>query len=83
MENTKKIIVTPVVQTITVGYKEELAYTFDELPESMQQSLIDNFDRKALEDGFFDAGIYLVVDDLIDTIYGKYKLPVTRIPWDL
>lgn len=83
MENTKKVIITPIVQTITVGYKEELAYTFDELPESMQQSLIDNFDRKALEDGFFDAGIYLVVGDLIDTIYGKYKLPVTRIPWDL
>ena len=83
MKNTKKIIVTPVVQTITVGYKEELAYTFDELPESMQQSLIDNFDRKALKVGFFYAGIYLVVDDLIDTIYGKYKLPVTRIPWDL
>lgn len=83
MENTKKVIITPVVQTITVGYKEEPAYTFDELSKGVQQSLIDNFDHEALEDDFFDFGIYLVVDDLIDTIYGKYKLPVTGIPWDL
>ena len=30
MENTKKVIITPIVQTITVGYKAELVYTFDE-----------------------------------------------------
>lgn len=83
MENTKKLIITPVVQTITVGYKAEPAYTFDELSEDVQQSLIDNFDREALESGFFDYGIDLVIDNYIDTIYEKYKLPVTRIPWDL
>ena len=83
MENTKKFIITPIVQTAVVGYRKDPAYTFDELPESVQQSLIDNFDREALEDGFFDVDIDFIVDDLIDTIYEKYKLPVTRIPWEL
>lgn len=82
MENTKKFIVTPITETITVGYKAEPAYTFDELTENVQQSLIDNFDREALEEDFFDLDIDFVLDDLIDTIYEKYKLPVTRIPWD-
>ena len=35
------------------------------------------------EDDFFNVDIDFVIDDLIDTIYEKYKLPVTRIPWDL
>lgn len=83
MENTKKIAVTPIVQTTVVGYKAEPVYTFDELPASVQRSLIENFDREALESVFFDYGIDLVIYDLIDTIYGKYKLPVTQIPWDL
>lgn len=83
MENMKKFIITPIVQTAVVGYKEEPVYTFDELPKGVQQSLIDNFDHEALEDGFFDFCIDLVIDNLIDTIYEKYKLPVTRIPWDL
>lgn len=83
MENKKKVIITPVTQTAVVGYREEPAYTFDELPKDVQQSLIDNFDRETLEDGFFDLGIDLIIDALIDTIYEKYKLPVTRIPWDL
>lgn len=83
MENKKKFIITPIVQTAVVGYRKDPAYTFDELPESMQQSLIDNFDREALEDDFFNVDIDFVIDDLIDTIYEKYKLPVTRIPWDL
>lgn len=49
----------------------------------MQQSLIENFDRETLEDDFFDFGINFVIDDYMDTIYEKYKLPVTRIPYDL
>jgi hypothetical protein len=42
MENTKKVIITPVVQTITVGYRKDPVYTFDELPESVQRQLIDD-----------------------------------------
>lgn len=42
MENKKKAIITPVVQTITVGYKAEPAYTFDELPEDVQRQLIND-----------------------------------------
>lgn len=83
MEKTKKLIITPVVQTVVIGYKAEPVYTFDELPEDVQQSLIDNFDREALEEDFFNVDIDFFIDDLIDTIYEKYKLPVTRIPWDL
>ena len=83
MENTKKVIITPVTQIITVGYKAEPAYTFDELSKCVQQSSIDNFDRETLESDFFDVDIDFIIDNLIDTIYEKYKLPVTRIPWDL
>ena len=42
MENTKKVIITPVVQTITVGYKTEPVYTFDELSKDVQRQLIDD-----------------------------------------
>lgn len=42
MENTKKIVVVPIVQTAVVGYKTEPVYTFDELPESVQRQLIDD-----------------------------------------
>lgn len=83
MEDKKKIIITPITETVVVGYKAEPVYTFDELPKDVQQSLIENFDREALEDDFFDWDINFVIDDYIDTIYEKYKLPVTRIPWDL
>lgn len=41
MENTEKFIITPITETITVGYKTEPVYTFDELPESVQRQLID------------------------------------------
>lgn len=83
MEKTKKIIIAPVTETVVVGYKAEPVYAFDELPESVRQSLIENFDREALEDDFFDFSIDFVVDDLMDAIYKKYRLPVTRIPYDL
>lgn len=83
MKNTKKIAVTPIVQAAVVGYREDPVYTFDELSKDVQQLLIDDFDREALEDGFLNYGIDLVIYDLIDTVYRKYKLPVTRIPWDL
>lgn len=42
MENTKKVIITPVVQTITVGYKAEPVYKFDELPEDIQRRVVDD-----------------------------------------
>lgn len=42
MENTKKFIITPIVQTAVVGYREEPVYTFDELPEDVQRQLIND-----------------------------------------
>lgn len=42
MENTKKVIITPIVQTITVGYKADPVYTFDELPEDVQRRVVDD-----------------------------------------
>lgn len=42
MENTKKIIITPITQTITVGYKTEPVYTFDELTASVQRQVVDD-----------------------------------------
>lgn len=42
MENTKKFIITPITETITVGYKAEPVYTFDELSEDVQRQLIDD-----------------------------------------
>ena len=51
MENKKKIIITPVVQTITVGYKAEPVYTFDELPENVQRRVVDDEINRRQEDG--------------------------------
>ena len=42
MENTKKFIITPITQTITVGYKAEPVYEFDELPEDVQRQVVDD-----------------------------------------
>lgn len=42
MENTKKIIITPITQTITVGYKAEPVYAFDELSEDVQRQVVDD-----------------------------------------
>lgn len=42
MENKKKIVVTPIVQTAVVGYREDPVYTFDELPESVQRRVVDD-----------------------------------------
>lgn len=52
MENTKKFIITPVVQTITVGYKAEPVYTFDELPEDVQRQIVDDEVKQRQEEGF-------------------------------
>ena len=54
MENTKKIIITPITETITVGYKTEPVYTFDELPEDVQQLLIDDEVKQRQEYGVND-----------------------------
>lgn len=51
MENKKKVIITPVVQTITVGYKAEPVYTFDELPEDVQRQVVDDEIAQRQEDG--------------------------------
>lgn len=51
MENTKKVIVTPVVQTITVGYKAEPVYTFDELPKDVQRRVVDDEIAQRQDDG--------------------------------
>lgn len=42
MEDTKKFIITPITETITVGYKAEPVYAFDELSEDVQRQLIDD-----------------------------------------
>ena len=42
MENTKKFIITPIVQTAVVGYRKDPVYTFDELPEDVQRQLIND-----------------------------------------
>lgn len=42
MENKKKAIITPIVQTITVGYKADPVYTFDELPGDVQRRVVDD-----------------------------------------
>ena len=51
MENTKKFIITPVVQTITVGYKAEPVYTFDELPKDVQRRVVDDEIVQRQDDG--------------------------------
>lgn len=42
MENTKKFIITPITETITVGYKAEPVYKFDELPKDVQRQVVDD-----------------------------------------
>ena len=54
MENTKKVIVTPVVQTITVGYKAEPVYTFDGLPKDVQRRVVDDEIAQRQDDGVDD-----------------------------
>ena len=51
MENTKKFIITPITQTITVGYKAEPVYTFDELPKDVQRRVVDDEIAQRQEDG--------------------------------
>lgn len=51
MENTKKLIITPVVQTVVVGYKAEPVYTFDELPGNVQRQVVDDEIAQRQEDG--------------------------------
>lgn len=51
MENKKKFIVTPVTQTITVGYREDPVYTFDELPKDVQRQVVDDEIKQRQEDG--------------------------------
>jgi hypothetical protein len=42
MENTKKFIITPITQTVVVGYREDPVYTFDELLASVQRQIVDD-----------------------------------------
>lgn len=51
MENTKKFIITPITQTITVGYKAEPVYTFDELTENVQRQVVDDEIAQRQDDG--------------------------------
>lgn len=51
MENTKKFIITPITQTITVGYREDPVYTFDELPKDVQRRVVDDEIAQRQEDG--------------------------------
>ena len=51
MENKKKFIITPITQTITVGYKDEPVYEFDELPEDVQRQVVDDEIAQRQDDG--------------------------------
>lgn len=51
MENTKKVIITPITEIITVGYKAEPVYTFDELPKDVQRRVVDDEIEQRLDDG--------------------------------
>lgn len=42
MKNMKKFIITPITQTITVGYREDPVYTFDELSPDVQRRVVDD-----------------------------------------
>ena len=42
MENMEKFIIMPITETITVGYKAEPVYTFDELSEDVQRQVVDD-----------------------------------------
>lgn len=52
MENTKNLSLPPITQTITVGYKTEPVYTFDELSKDVQRQLIDDEVKQRKEEGF-------------------------------
>lgn len=51
MENTKKLIITPITETVVVGYKAEPVYTFDELPKDVQRRVVDDEIEQRLDDG--------------------------------
>ena len=51
MENAKKFIITPITETITVGYKAEPVYTFDELTKDVQRQVVDDEIKQRQEDG--------------------------------
>lgn len=51
MTDTKKFIITPITETITVGYKAEPVYKFDELPEDIQRRVVDDEIVQRQEDG--------------------------------
>ena len=73
MTDTKELIITPIAQTVVVGYKAEPVYTFDELPEDVQQRLIDSYDRGALERDFFESDADFYIDELKKMTWQKYK----------
>lgn len=51
MENTKKFIITPITETITVGYKAEPVYDFDELSKDVQRQVVDDEIKQRQDDG--------------------------------
>lgn len=51
MENKKKFIITPIVQTAVVGYREDPVYKFDELPKDVQRQVVDDEIAQRQEDG--------------------------------
>lgn len=51
MKNTKKFIITPIVQTAIVGYREDPVYTFDELSKDVQRRVVDDEIAQRQEDG--------------------------------
>ena len=79
----KKYTISPIRQTITVGYKKTQVYNFSELPKDVQDSLVEDFDRDSLSDDFFDFDIDFLIDEIINDAYEKYALTITCVPYDL
>ena len=83
MTEQGKFTIVPVIQTVVTGFKRVPVYDFDELPEDVQQRLIDDYNREALERDFFELDIDFYIDELKEMIWQKYNLPIFDIHYDL
>lgn len=83
MTEQKKFTIVPVIQTVITGFKKVPVYDFNELPEDVQQRLIDSYDREFLEHDFFESDIDFYIDELKEMIWDKYNLPISDIYYDL
>lgn len=83
MTEQEKFTIVPVIQTVITGFKRVPIYDFDELPEDVQQRLINDYNREALERDFFEFDIEFYIDELKEMIWDKYNLSISHIYYDL